>query len=96
MQAERTAIAWTRTALSFAANGVLLLTRTLHEAAGPMGFALVAIAFGLAALTAAEGVRRRRALAATRPPPPVTTRPLGLIGGGIVVLAALFVADVLR
>ncbi len=62
-QAERTALAWSRTALAVLANGVLLVVKQPHHADQP----LRPVAAGLAAIIAATvylvGVRRQRTLA---------------------------------
>lgn len=67
LQAERTALAWTRTALAIAASGVLVLLRN-HDAVGlghdPVRITVVAAAAMLAAGMFVLGKRRRHQLIA--------------------------------
>lgn len=64
LQAERTALAWTRTALAIAASGVLVLTRDGHLLGSPVHSAVVGAAATLAAAVYALGAHRRRKLLA--------------------------------
>jgi uncharacterized membrane protein YidH (DUF202 family) len=88
-QAERTGLAWRRTALASAACTVLLL-----HAAGQRHWGLslvpVLLAAGTSALLAAIGMHRERALRAAEPEPP--SRALPAIASLAVTLTATSVA----
>lgn len=60
LAAERTALAWQRTALALAANGVLLLVR--EPLGGLVGAVVAAAAFALAAAVVLVGRHRSREL----------------------------------
>ncbi|MES1937160.1 DUF202 domain-containing protein [Salinisphaera hydrothermalis] len=78
LQAERTDLSWSRTALAYAANGVLLLLR--HEMAAP-GWIQLAGA-GLAALLLAFTLvisRRRRRILEHRPLPDSLADPIPIL-----------------
>ena len=60
LAAERTALAWQRTALALAANGVLLLVR--EPLGGLVGALVAAAAFALAGVVVAVGRRRAQQL----------------------------------
>jgi len=62
LQAERTALAWTRTALAIAASGVLVLLRDSHILQAPGRLVVVAAVAVLAACVFALGAHRRRRL----------------------------------
>lgn len=62
LQAERTALAWTRTALAIAASGVLVLVRDRHLLGSPVRSAVVVAAAALAAGVYTVGTLRRRQL----------------------------------
>ncbi|OLP01860.1 hypothetical protein BVU76_13015 [Mycolicibacterium porcinum] len=64
LQAERTALAWTRTALAIAASGVLVLVRDGHLLGSPVRLAVVGAAAALAAAVYTLGAHRRRQLLA--------------------------------
>lgn len=64
LQAERTALAWTRTALAIAASGVLVLVRDGRLLGSPVRLAAVAAAATLAAAVYTLGAHRRRQLLA--------------------------------
>ncbi|NMH97600.1 DUF202 domain-containing protein [Pseudonocardia acidicola] len=66
LQAERTVLAWDRTALGFLANGALLLVRNIHTAQYQRWLpAVAAFGLGVACFTLAR-LRQRRL---TRTPP---------------------------
>ncbi|SDP09133.1 protein of unknown function [Klenkia soli] len=65
---ERTALAWTRTGLAAAANGALLLLRSVTGEASPAGRVLVVAAFAVAGVAVVLGQLRSRALLAGRRP----------------------------
>lgn len=62
LQAERTLLAWERTALGLLANGALFMLRGT-DASGPALLIPAAAALALAILAAVIGVRRRRRIA---------------------------------
>ncbi|MBU9766587.1 DUF202 domain-containing protein [Mycobacterium sp. TNTM28] len=64
LQAERTALAWTRTALAIAASGVLVLMRDGHLLDNQLRSAVVVAAAALAAAVYMLGAQRRRQLLA--------------------------------
>lgn len=64
LQAERTALAWTRTALAIAASGVLVLLRDGRIVGDPVRIAVVATAAVFGAVVYSLGVHRRRQLLA--------------------------------
>lgn len=82
LQAERTALAWSRTSLALVANGVLVLVRHLGDEGLALGLVLAVAAFALAVATALLGRRRSRALladpGAPRPLPAAVVVPLGV------------------
>jgi len=88
LQAERTALAWSRTSLAVLANGVLLILKEPRHYDRP-----AAVAAGLAGIVAVAvyvvGLRRQRILA--RPPLPNRVAPrteVQLLGVAVVVLIA--------
>lgn len=96
LQAERTDLSWSRTALAFAANGVLLLFR--HEIAAPVWMHLggVALAAILLCFTLVMSQRRRRVLEQRPLPEPLADRgPLMLLGLGTGVLGIITLVLVL-
>lgn len=62
LQAERTALAWSRTSLALLVNGALVLLRHLRVDGRSDGLVLAAVAFALAVVTALVGRARSRAL----------------------------------
>ncbi|WP_252948183.1 DUF202 domain-containing protein [Mycolicibacterium smegmatis] len=64
LQAERTALAWTRTALAIAASGVLVLLRDSHIQDDPGRLVVVAAVAVVALGVFALGAHRRRRLLA--------------------------------
>jgi uncharacterized membrane protein YidH (DUF202 family) len=91
LQAERTALAWTRTALAIAASGVLVLLRdgTADLGGNPARMAVVAAAAVLAAGVFAVGAFRRRQL--RRSPRGSAPRYLPAMGIAVIIQAALVV-----
>ncbi len=86
LQAERTALAWTRTSLGALVNGVLVLVRDLPHHAGWLRFVPLALAVALALLTAVIARRRQRALAADRTPARAPRGEVHLLGGCVLAL----------
>ncbi|ULN48868.1 DUF202 domain-containing protein [Mycolicibacterium goodii] len=64
LQAERTALAWTRTALAIAASGVLVLLRDAHILDAPGRIVVVGTVVALAVGVFVLGTHRRRRLLA--------------------------------
>ncbi|MBW0091606.1 DUF202 domain-containing protein [Pseudonocardia sp. KRD-184] len=92
LQAERTALAWERTALAVLASGVLLVLRHLG-APGSGALALGVLGLVLALLVAVLGARRSRRVLAD---PGAPARTAVLVAGASVVLfgSAVLVAVV--
>lgn len=89
LQAERTALAWTRTALAVAASGVLVLLRDGQLAGAPLRLAVVATAALLALGVYFVGARRRRQLL-TAPRSSAAAGRRFVPGVGIAVIAEAF------
>ena len=89
-QAERTALAWTRTSFAFLVNGALLMIRNLHGSAGPKGLIPAVLAAAVALGTYLIAVRRQRTLARRPIPERVTPRrQVYVIGTAVLVLIAV-------
>jgi uncharacterized membrane protein YidH (DUF202 family) len=87
LQAERTALAWSRTSLAFLVNGALLMLRNPRHFEAPLS----GIAAGLAGIIAVAvylvGVRRQRTLARRPLPARITANAeLQLVGVAVPVL----------
>lgn len=92
LQAERTDLAWARTALSFLVNGGLLLMH--HQTMGPNRAGMLATALAAALLVFAYYMsRRRRRVLEIRPLPDKLDDPFGplLLAGGTAMLGLLVV-----
>ncbi|WP_423823029.1 DUF202 domain-containing protein [Salinisphaera sp. SPP-AMP-43] len=90
LQAERTDLSWSRTSLSFAVNGSLLLMR--HHLPGPawLHFVAAGLAAALLVFTLCMAQRRRRVLEQRPLPEPLADPvPLLLLGGGTLALGVL-------
>jgi uncharacterized membrane protein YidH (DUF202 family) len=74
LQAERTALAWTRTSLGVLANGALLMVRHFHGHPGPLRLAAAGLAIALALATYVVGIRRQRTLSHRPLPQRITPR----------------------
>ena len=91
LQRERTSLAWTRTALTMVANGLLVLVR--HERSVPLPFAvcLAVLWVGLAVVTLAVSSRRNHLVATPDHHVTAANRilaPLGLAVGALCALTA--------
>jgi uncharacterized membrane protein YidH (DUF202 family) len=73
-QAERTALAWTRTSLGVLANGALLVVTHFHGHQGPLRLAAAGLAIALALATYLIGLRRQRTLGHRPLPQRITPR----------------------
>lgn len=92
LQAERTALAWTRTALAIAASGVLVLVRDGHLLGSPVRVVVVAAAATLAVAVYALGAHRRRQLIAhPRHCGAADRRYVPAVGAAVIVEGALVV-----
>ncbi|WP_454788554.1 DUF202 domain-containing protein [Mycolicibacterium lutetiense] len=89
LQAERTSLAWTRTALAVAASGVLVLLRDGHLVGAPARLVVVATAALLALGVYSVGARRRRQLL-TDPRSSAAAGRRFVPGVGIAVIAEAF------
>lgn len=83
LQAQRTALSWTRVTLAFLANGALLLGRQgLSITDDPVRLTAIAVAFLLAVFAGIIAYHRRRQLA-WQPLPDALAAPASLLGLGI-------------
>lgn len=62
LQAERTALAWSRTSLAVLVNGVLLIVKGLHDTVTPLQLVAAGVAGVVALSTYVIGLRRQRLL----------------------------------
>jgi uncharacterized membrane protein YidH (DUF202 family) len=62
LQAERTALSWSRTSFAFLVNGALLMIRNLHGAVGPAGMIPALLAGAVALVTYLISFQRQRIL----------------------------------
>jgi uncharacterized membrane protein YidH (DUF202 family) len=74
LQAERTALAWTRTSLALLANGVVLLMKDSSVVRGPIPLVLAGFAAATALSAYLIGVRRHRTLCLRPLPERISSR----------------------
>jgi len=72
LQAERTALAWSRISLAVLANGVLLIVRVWRDPGDWLQMIAIVLAFAIAVATYRLGLRRQRVLARRPLPTPIT------------------------
>lgn len=96
LQAERTALAWSRTALGLLGNGALLLLRGYHAARPAVTVALAAVALLLAGAAALVARLRSREFARTPLPAPLAApRRICALGIAVAILCLLTGAGLL-
>lgn len=97
LQAERTALAWTRTSLALLANGALLMLRDFQSFPEGVGVAAVGLA-GMVALAAFAIGRRRQRVLSLRPLPGQLTPTLEiyLLGCSVLILIVVSLITVTR
>jgi uncharacterized membrane protein YidH (DUF202 family) len=87
LQAERTALAWTRTSFGVVANGALLMLRAFHGYNGSIRLIAVGLAVTIALSTHLIGIRRQRMLGRRPLPQSITPRSdVRLLGVAVLVL----------
>ncbi|MDT5370512.1 MAG: hypothetical protein QOC62_4943 [Mycobacterium sp.] len=87
LQAERTALAWTRTSLGVLVNGVLLIVKQPHYNVGPLRPIAAGFAVIIAVVIYVVGQRRQRTLAQRPLPNRVTARAdVQLVGVAVLAL----------
>jgi uncharacterized membrane protein YidH (DUF202 family) len=89
-QAERTALAWTRTSLAFLVNGVLLILKQPHFNDGSLRPVAAGLAGIIAVVIYLVGLRRERTLSQRPLPNGVTARAdVQLVGIAVLVLISV-------
>jgi uncharacterized membrane protein YidH (DUF202 family) len=97
LQAERTALAWTRTSFALLGNGALLMLRDLRSLPGRLGLVAVAFAVTIALVTYMIGLRRQRVLTSRPLPRQLTPRlEVYLLGISVIVLIVVSLLTVSR
>ena len=87
LQAERTALAWTRTSFAVLANGALLILRDFHSYSGPLQFLGAGLAVSFALSTHLISIRRQRTLGRRPLPNRITPRrEVHLVGVSVLTL----------
>jgi uncharacterized membrane protein YidH (DUF202 family) len=94
LQAERTALAWTRTSFAFLANGALLTLKDLHGSDGLAGLIPAGLAAAVALCTYLIAVQRQRRLVHRPLPTPITPRRAVYLVGTAVLLLIVVTAVV--
>jgi uncharacterized membrane protein YidH (DUF202 family) len=91
LQAERTALAWTRTSFALLGNGVLLVLKQLPHYHGAAPMVLSGIAAMVAVVAYLVGLQRQRTLARRPLPHDITPRRQVHIIGGLVIALTLLI-----
>lgn len=90
LQAERTALSWTRTSVAVLANGVLLMLKDLHSYSGSLRLVPVGLAVTVAISTHLIGMGRQRTLGRRPLPQRITPRrEVNMVGISLVVLTVI-------
>lgn len=93
LQAERTAMAWTRTSFALLGNGVILLAKDTPLSHGPVRLGLAGFAAAVALAAYLVGRQRQRTLSQRPLPRDVSPRrEVHLVGGlvlGLILIVAL-------
>lgn len=93
LQAERTALAWTRTSFAVLGNGVLFVLKQLPHYRGPGPLIMAGIAAFVALIAYLIGLRRQRTLTRRPLPRKITPRrELRLVGGLVIGLTVAVAA----
>jgi uncharacterized membrane protein YidH (DUF202 family) len=91
LQAERTALAWTRTSFAVLGNGALLMLRNLNSHIGPFRLGAIVFAVAVALFAYLMGLRRQRTLCRCPLPQRITPR-REVFGLGIAVLLLILIS----
>lgn len=94
LAAERTVLAWDRTALALLGNGALLLVRDVRTT-GPLALAAAAVALVAALVVAVLGRRRARSLSRPESTTSAAVRPLTVAGGAVTAVGVAVVVVLL-
>lgn len=86
LQAERTALSWSRTSFAFLVNGALLMVRNLHGSGGPAGVFPAVLAGVVALVTYGISVQRQRILQRPIGARITARRPIYIVGTASMVL----------
>jgi uncharacterized membrane protein YidH (DUF202 family) len=95
LQAERTALAWTRTSLAIVANGVLLLVKDFPQSGGPLRMSVAGLAAAIAIGAYLVGARRQRVLCRRPLPQRITPRHEVHLVGALILMFIVVVALIL-
>ena len=96
LQAERTALAWSRTSLGILANGALLTVRDFHTYTDAFRFVAAGLAVAFALSAYLIGVGRQRTLARRPLPQRITPqRQVHLVGMGVIILILISAGSLL-